>query len=125
MAWLGRTPVTSKGLMQPSVSPWAAERTKAQRDGLTSAPMPTSGLGTPLLCWAVLMPSCCPLFGTRVTGSSATRGSQGTLQRQVALMGMLPLSLPAISQEPGSSRQPLGELRMGKVLNLQQTLGDK
>lgn len=99
VAWLGRTPVTSRGLMQPSVSPWAAERTEAQRDGLTSAPMPPSGLGTPLLCWAVLMSSCYPLFGTQVTGRAATRGSQGTLQRHVALMGMLPLSLPTISQE--------------------------
>lgn len=46
MAWLGRTPVTSRGLMQPSVSPWAAERTMARRDRLTSAPMPASGLET-------------------------------------------------------------------------------
>lgn len=125
MAWLGRTPVTFRGLLQPSVSPWAAERTKAQRDGLTSAPMLPSGLGTPLLRWAVLMPSCCLLFGTQVTGRSVTRGSQGTLQRHVALMGTLPLSLPTISQEPGSSWQPLGELRIGKILNLQQTLGDR
>lgn len=53
----------------------------------------------PLLRWAVLMLSCCPLSGTQVTGRGAMRGSQGTLQRHMTLMGMLLLSLPAISQE--------------------------
>lgn len=75
------------------------QRTKAQRDGLISAPVPASGLGTPLLCWAVLMPSCCPLSGTPVRGRGAMRGARGTLWRHMALMGTVPLSLLAISQE--------------------------
>lgn len=53
----------------------------------------------PALCWAVLMPSCCPLSGTSDTGRGARRGSQGALWRHMALMGTLLLSLPAISQE--------------------------
>lgn len=55
MAWLGRTPVTSRGLMQPSVSPWAAERTKAER-WTHLCPHASQWAGDPLLCWAVLMP---------------------------------------------------------------------
>lgn len=83
------------------------------------------GWGPPSFVGLSSCPSCCHLFGTLVTGNGATRGSQGTLQRQVALMGILPLSLPAISQEPGSSWQTLGELHREKVLNLQQTPGDR
>lgn len=76
------------------------------------------------LCWAVLMPSCCPLSGTSDTGRGARRGSQGALWRHMALMGTYFFHCqPSARRVPSSSWQPLREVFMGKVLNLQQMQG--
>lgn len=65
VAWLGRTPIISRALPEPPVPPRPAERTEAQRETGLSLPLHQPvGLGTPLLCRAVLMPSSLPWPGT-------------------------------------------------------------
>lgn len=79
---------------------WAGRGDRGTETRLSSPPRQPVGLGTPLLTGL----SPCPWHASEAKG--CRESSWGTLRRRVALVGMLPLPLPAQGSRAGEAPVP-------------------